>query len=251
MQRKVIPDSEHKLVILYILDRFGPLTETQLYIFLIDMHLMQYIDLKINQVEMEERGEIHYLQHPTGQLMAITPTGKYALDTFVNHIPASKRALIDRETPAWRTLFRAQLNTVVTSVARQGERCWYRMRILEGQATLLDLTVLLDESPRSDRWNEEWSTTGTQIYGALTAALGDGFTGERSAADLPPTAVVRQVNDTEWMVHLMDDVDHPALTVTLMLPDAGVAHHYARRWEANKQQLFSAIQQAMVAHLRS
>lgn len=248
MQRKVIPDSEHKLVILYILSHFGPLTETQLYIFLIDMHLMKYIDLKINQYQMEERGEIRFLDHPLGQLMEITPEGQYALDTFMHHIPASKRALIDRETSPWRSRFRAEQDTPVTFISRQGAYVWYRMRIMEQRATLLDMNIRLEPAHAMRSQDEEWGKQGSRIYAAITADLGQGFLQIPLPDALPPTVDVRPVNASEWMVHLMDDASEPTLTMTLILPDEQLARHYAARWESCRENLCPRIREEMMTH---
>lgn len=251
MQRKVISDTEHKLVILYILDRFGVLTENQLYNFLAELHLMQWLDLVITKSEMEEKGEVRLRKHPAGDVMEITPAGQYALQTFLHHIPASKRTLIDQETPKWRKLFRAQLSTLVTVLAHRGEHVWYRMRIVEGFSVIMDMTVRLHQASAASKWDEEWQTEGSRIYHAVSAALGEGYVPDALPASLPDTAVVRPVDASTWMVHLMDDTDDPDLTITLITPDKGLAYHEASRWDGCKDGLRTLIRQEMMAHFQA
>ncbi len=56
MQRKIIPDAENRLLILYALKTVGAMTDQQLLIVMTDTDLMNYITLQLTIADLESEG---------------------------------------------------------------------------------------------------------------------------------------------------------------------------------------------------
>ena len=52
MERKYIPEPESKLTILYALRGLGPVTDTELLQFLVELDLMNYFTMQLNLCDM-------------------------------------------------------------------------------------------------------------------------------------------------------------------------------------------------------
>ena len=58
MQRKIIPDAENRLLILYALKTVGAMTDQQLLIVMTDTDLMNYITLQLTIADLESEGKL-------------------------------------------------------------------------------------------------------------------------------------------------------------------------------------------------
>ena len=58
MERHIIPDSENRMILLETLSSIGPLSDTQLLVFVTDLSLMNYFSLHLNLSELEQQGLI-------------------------------------------------------------------------------------------------------------------------------------------------------------------------------------------------
>ena len=108
MERKHIPETENRLIILYTLRRLGPVTAMQLLQAMAEADLMNYITMQLALSDMESQGQISQRAHPLGNLIEITGEGDYILRSFEKRIPASRRSLIDERVDAWRDLFQTE-----------------------------------------------------------------------------------------------------------------------------------------------
>ena len=68
MQRKIIPDAENRLLILYALKTVGAMTDQQLLIVMTDTDLMNYITLQLTIADLESEGKLRVrATHPAGR----------------------------------------------------------------------------------------------------------------------------------------------------------------------------------------
>ena len=108
MERKHIPETENRLLILYTLRQVGPVTAMQLLQAMAESDTMNYITMQLNLSEMEQQGQLTTRAHPLGSLLEMTQEGHYTLSTFAHRIPASRREIIDALAPEWKQRFRAE-----------------------------------------------------------------------------------------------------------------------------------------------
>ena len=95
MQRKIIPDAENRLLILYALKTVGAMTDQQLLIVMTDTDLMNYITLQLTIADLESEGKLRRQGDTAGGTLELTDAGRYLLNSFEMHIPVSRRGLID------------------------------------------------------------------------------------------------------------------------------------------------------------
>ena len=95
MTRKNVPESEQKLLILLALRCLGGVTQLQLLRFMVEEDVMNYFVLQLNLCELEEMGQVRVCHHALGSLYELTEQGRYTLDSFDSHIPASRRQALE------------------------------------------------------------------------------------------------------------------------------------------------------------
>jgi len=108
VQRKIIPDAENRLLILYALKTVGAMTDQQLLIVMTDTDLMNYITLQLTIADLESEGKLRRQGDTSGGTLELTDAGRYLLNSFEMHIPVSRRGLIDSGAAQWRERFAAE-----------------------------------------------------------------------------------------------------------------------------------------------
>ena len=95
MERRHIPETENRLIILYTLRQLGPVTAMQLLQAMTEADLMNYITMQLALSDLESQGQISQHAHPLGNLIEVTGEGDYILRSFEKRIPASRRSIVD------------------------------------------------------------------------------------------------------------------------------------------------------------
>lgn len=248
MERRHVPDSEQKLVILYALHKLGAVTGMQLLQFLVEEDLMNYFAMQLNLCEMQEQGQISERKHPFGTLLEVTEEGLFTLESFDQRIPASKRDQIDSVCDIWRGLFITEQQTLAESFPLSDGGLCVRLRLLEGETALVDLLITLPEVTSITLLPQRWRSGAPEIYSVLSQSLGSGYSESSSApAALPAGITMQQVNDREWLLSLAASQDAMQVMLMLTLPEEGLARHYASRWGAHRDLLMSMVQRMLMA----
>ena len=249
MERKHIPEPESKLTILYALRGLGPVTDTELLQFLVELDLMNYFTMQLNLCDMEEQGQLRALPHPAGNLLEPTAEGLYTLEAFVQRIPVSRRGAMDGAFPVWRARFRAEQQAPADSFTLKDGSICLHLHLLEGGVPLMDavLTLPADEAPTL--LEKRWRAAAPAVYDAVNHALADGFQPGSPPPELPPCTAVQRLGGQEWLLSLTDVPEHPAMTLLLTLADEALARHYAIRWPSCCRTLRERILQELCSGL--
>lgn len=249
MERKFIPESENKLTILYALRRLGPCTSMQLLQFLVESDLMNYFTMQLSLSDMQEQGQLATRAHPMGDLLALTPQGEYAIESFAQRIPVSRRQLMDEQSDAWRQRFRAEQLAPADSFTLQDGRLCLRLRLLEGSASLMDVLLVLPPQEAMTFVEKRWRLAAQAVYDAVSLTLAEGFDPAVSLPEPGETAIIQPNGAQEWLLSLTDDAVHPTLTLLLPLADETLARHCAVRWpsqcEALRQHILQELQDSL------
>lgn len=241
MERRNITEAETKLVLLYALDRLGPVTNQQLLQFLAELDLMDYFTMQLNLAELTEQGQVTPVEHPLGTLLCIAPAGAYALEVFTQRIPASRRTVIDEHAPVYRESFRLDQQTPAQSSVPVGSGIGIRLCLMEGDSMLLDLLMRLQDADTPVFLQKRWRMAAQGVYEAINLLLSQGFDAAAPAPELPSTAAFQQDEHGDWLLSLADTPDDPAFTLLLSLPDEHLARHYAAAWPAHSAALRGLI----------
>lgn len=229
MERKVIPEAENRLVILYAMARLGPVTGAQLLQFLVELDLMNYITMQLSLSELEKQGQLVRRAYPGGERWEMTEEGRFALESFEKRVPHSRRALMDREAGAYRARFTQEQLATASVVMLPGGAVCASLRLQEVRALLMELTIRMPADRMPTLIEERWRRCAQAVYGAVMAALTEGY---RPDAPMPaaPEDGIRQISENEWLLSLSGGSDELAIGLLLPLPGEHLARCCAARW---------------------
>lgn len=224
MQRKIIPDAENRLLILYALKTVGAMTDQQLLIVMTDTDLMNYITLQLTIADLESEGKLRRQGDTSGWTLELTDAGRYLLNSFEMHIPVSRRGLIDSGAAQWRERFAAEQMAAVEIFDLPNGEKGLHLRIVDRRNVLLDITFALPTGKRINCLQQRWQQCMNQVYLLLLSTLGSGHTPEKK---LPDGCSVLQVSDSEWLTTACDNPTQPTITLMVSLPTEETAHECA------------------------
>lgn len=230
MERKHIPETENRLVILYTLRSLGPVTAMQLLQAMAEGDLMNYITMQLALSDMESQGQISQHAHPLGNLIEVTGEGDYILRSFEKRIPASRRAVIDQNAPAWRERFATEQMAPAESFTLPDGRTVIHLRLLDSAATLMDLMLYLPAGKTFPLLPERWRSCVQVTYSTVLAHLTADYDPSLPMPDADTTASVRQCGLDDWLLTLSDEPETPGIDLIMSLPDEHLARCSALRW---------------------
>ena len=230
MERKHIPETENRLIILYTLRRLGPVTAMQLLQAMAESDLMNYITMQLALSEMENQGQITQRAHPLGNLIEVTGEGDFILRSFEKRIPASRRAAIDAHADDWRDRFQTEQMAPAESFTLPDGRSVIHLRLLDKAATLMDLMLYLPAGKSFTLLPERWRSCVQVSYSTVLAYLTADYDPSLPMPAAAQTEAVRQCGLDEWLLTLTDDPAAPSIDLMMSLPDEHLARCSALRW---------------------
>ncbi len=230
MERKHIPETENRLIILYALRRLGPVTAMQLLQAMAEADLMNYITMQLSLSDMESQGQITQRAHPLGNLIEVTGEGDYILRSFEKRIPASRRAVIDENADVWKERFATEQMAPAESFTLPDGRTVIHLRLLDKAATLMDVTLYLPAGKHFIRLPERWRACVQVTYSTVLAHLTADYSPELPMPEDDQTETVRQCGLDDWLLTLTDDPASPAIDLMMSLPEEHLARCSALRW---------------------
>ncbi len=230
MERKHIPETENRLLILYTLRSLGPVTAMQLLQAMAEGDLMNYITMQLALSDMESQGQISQRAHPLGNLIEVTGEGDYILRSFEKRIPASRRAVIDQNAPAWRERFATEQMAPAESFTLPDGRTVIHLRLLDSAATLLDLMLYLPAGKTFTLLPERWRSCVQVTYSTVLAHLTADYDPSLPMPDADKTPSVRQCGVNDWLLTLSDEPETSGIDLIMALPDEHLARCCALQW---------------------
>ena len=230
MERKHIPETENRLIILYTLRRLGPVTAMQLLQAVAEADLMNYITMQLALSEMESQGQITQRAHPLGNLIEVTGEGDFILRSFEKRIPASRRSLIDEHAEGWKDRFATEQMAPAESFTLPDGRAVIHLRLLDKAATLMDLMLYLPAGKTLTLLPERWRACVQVTYSTVLAHLTADYDPSQPMPDAALTESVRQCGLEEWLLTLTDHPTAPSIDLMMSLPEEHLARCSALRW---------------------
>ncbi len=230
MERKHIPETENRLLILYTLRSLGPVTAMQLLQAMAEGDLMNYITMQLALSDMESQGQITQRAHPLGNLIEITGEGDFILRSFEKRIPASRRSLIDERAAGWKERFLTEQMAPAESISLPDGRSVVHLRLLDKAATLMDLLLYLPAGKTYTLLPQRWQSGVQVTYSTVLAHLTADYSPDLPMPDVSATEAVRQCGLDDWLLTLTDDPSAPSIDLMMSLPDEHLARCAALRW---------------------
>ncbi len=237
MERRHIPETENRLIILYTLRRLGPVTAMQLLQAMAESDLMNYITMQLSLSDMESQGQITQRAHPLGNLIEITGEGDYILRSFEKRIPASRRTMIDERAEGWQQRFATEQMAPAESFTLPDGRTVIHLRLLDKAATLMDLMLYLPAGKGLTLLPERWHGCVQVTYSTVLAQLTADYDPTLPMPDASQTDAVRQCGLNDWLLTLTDDPAAPSIDLMMSLPDEHLARCSALRWPLVSQDI--------------
>lgn len=179
MAKRRETENEQKLTVLFTLQALGQVTDHQLLLFMTVCDIMNWFDMKLGLLDLEDEHLVIRQAHPLGQLYVVTENGRFCLKQFEGRIPHSKRETILQKAASWSLRFRdSQQSPAEIYVAENGNK-WLQLRMTEGEQVLMDIAVCLPEDVEVHKPEEKWKTAAPEIYRELLHIFeaGQGETG--------------------------------------------------------------------------
>ena len=210
VQRKIIPDAENRLLILYALKTVGAMTDQQLLIVMTDTDLMNYITLQLTIADLESEGKLRRQGDTSGGTLELTDAGRYLLNSFEMHIPVSRRGLIDSGAAQWRERFAAEQMAAVEIFDLPNGEKGLHLRIVDRRNVLLDITFALPTGKRINCLQQRWQQCMNQGLPAPAVHLGQRPHAGKEAAGRVQRAAGERLGVADDRLRQPDAADHYA-----------------------------------------
>ncbi len=226
------PDLENKLLILFAVDELGPLTSLQLLQILAEYNLMDYITMQLTLGDMMATGHLSSIPHALGPLYTLSSEGRESLALFLHRLPHSMRALIHDAVPEWKPRFARETQMLADFHRREDGKYDLRLRLMEKDSSLLDMTLVLPSRDMADQLSRRWQEAAPAFYGYLMKELGDDFSSDQRDPDtLPEGTSLDREGAQGFVLRLNRGVSAAsALTISLALPTKSMALFFAWHW---------------------
>ncbi len=169
--KRSAPFVEIRLLTLYILKRFGSVSEMTLLYFLADFDLMNYIDLSIALGELCKQGHAVRVQKGADFDYTVTPAGYETLDMFVHRIPKSKLDLVDNEVDGFvqkRRILRERKSKIENTP--RGEKI-VSLSLEEQDVKLVDISFTVPNAEFAQKLSKNWEERAGDVYASIVDLL--------------------------------------------------------------------------------
>ncbi|MEN6594300.1 MAG: DUF4364 family protein [Clostridiaceae bacterium] len=164
--------TKNKLTILYYIHVSKlDITREQLYRAIAENDAMNYFDFESCTHELEEDSFIAAVPHVFGQGYRVTVRGTDILEQFVESLPVSLREKLDRYAREHMEQMRLQTQIVSDMEELSGGGYLVRLRALENNAAILELTLRVATRDMAQRIRSNWESESQELYALLLGKL--------------------------------------------------------------------------------
>ncbi len=164
--------TKNKLTILYYIRASKlDITREQLYRAIAENDAMNYFDFESCAHELEEDAFIAAVPHAFGQGYRVTVRGTDVLEQFEESLPVSLREKLDRYAREHMEKMRQQTQIVSDMEELSGGGYLVRLRALENNTAILELTLRVATRDMAQRLRANWETESEEVYTLLLEKL--------------------------------------------------------------------------------
>ena len=242
--KRKISDTENKLRILFCLDKLGMATQEQLWPFVAQLELMEYIPFCMFVDELLSDGAIASGVHAMEGSLFLTTVGRQQLDLFSGKMVHADKERITREAPEYaQHLSQRRLVRAAYELSQEGEFRAFGT-VCEGDVP----TMLLHVRSRDEKLIERFVNTFPAVAGQVLAQL---YLLPLAAAGAPVPEVLTQeaalktatasrpalcaYGGLEHAAVVLIGADDIQYTLLLLLPSAEMAWAWAQTAQADAE----------------
>lgn len=164
--------TKNKLTILYYIHASKvDITREQLYRVMVDNDVMSYFDYQSCMHELEEDAFVAAVPRAFGQAYRVSVRGADVLDQFVESLPFSLRERLDLYAREHREEMLLQTQIVSDMEELPSGGYLVRLRALEQNATVMELTLRVATRDMAQRMRVNWERDSEALYAHLLTTL--------------------------------------------------------------------------------
>ena len=170
-----MPDNiaQSKLVVLYALDRVGPMSGAQVLRFLVENQLAEYIDTQLTLTELLDGGMLVFVHQDGTRVYHFTQKGRQTLEMLEEKLKHSTRQTIDELALTWAERVRTERQISAEYERDPDGDYTVRLRAHEKNGTLLAVDVRVPDREQAELACGRFRESPGDILGALLNALLD------------------------------------------------------------------------------
>jgi len=214
------------LRLLQCVDTLDTVTSTQLWTFVAEQELMDYVSMRLCLHKLIAAGEMELGRGALGEQLLMTDRGREALSLFGSRLPGDVRRRIAGAAPEFRErVLRNQQVRAAYEIARPND---YRLNLSVYEGDLPTVRLRMETHNRSlaartiRRFTPHASQMTTYLYGLAERALS--LPAAESAA--PPPDVVTEHSSTEYTAKVEVTGRKARFEVELLLPTREAAEKF-------------------------
>ena len=223
-----ISDTEHMLRLLLCVDALESATPAQLWTFVAELELMDYVTMRLCLHQLLTAGELETGDGTLADRLLLTDRGREALTLFGGRLPGDVREKVHTAAPAFRgRMTREGQVHAAYELARAGE---YRLHLTVREGDLPTLRLRMATANRTlasktlKRFGAHAAEATTYLYGLAAEALSPAV---ESAGEVPPEAVTEH-SAAEFTARAVVKGKRAQFEVELLLPSRGAAEAFVR-----------------------
>lgn len=248
--KRKVSDTENKLRVLFCLDKLGMATQEQLWPFVAQLELMEYMPFCLLADELRSDGAIAAGVHAMEGCLYLTADGRRQLELFGSRLVHADRQRIAAEAPAYaRSLNERRQAHAAYELAPEGEygACG---TVCENDVPTLLLKLRSSRSQTAQRFVQRFSSVAAQMLAQLyllplarsAAALPEVLSQERAlscAAEGEPALCAYGGREHAAVVSI--GAQEVRYTLLLLLPTAEMAWSWAQSAQARGEALARSL----------
>jgi len=165
--KRKISDAENKLRVLLCLEALGMATQEELWPFVAQLELMEYIPFCMFVDELRVDGAVDVGQHALAGVLYLTPAGRQQLLLFGSKVPHADRERILQAAPAYAQKLRARKQVHAAYELSQGGVYRARLTVQEGDEPTLLLRLASTEQTLVEKSVKGFAVHAAQVLDLL------------------------------------------------------------------------------------
>lgn len=171
MDRPNPPPKENKLLLLYMFQKVGAMTNQQAIRFAIENQLMEYLDLQLSLAELIEAELLQSLIVDDVRYYSLTSNAQQTLEFFRTQVPHSRLEVVDENADAWRETFRKERQVTADYQKNSQGDYTVRLAVREGGVTLMGLSLNVPAKAQATQLCAHWEDRAGEAYKMLMDVL--------------------------------------------------------------------------------
>lgn len=230
-----ISETENMLGLLCCVDALGSVTATQLWVFVAQLELMDYVTMRLCLHKLLGAGELEYGEGSLDEHLLLTDRGREALQLFGDRLPKAVRARVSSAAPEFHG--RMLSNQQVRAVYEMAKPSEYRLclSVCEGDLPTIRLRMHTNSRPLAGKAIHRFSANAamatTYLYGLAEEATQNTVT-SHAAGELTLPAITEH-SATEYTASVILPGKKAQYEVALLLPTRKAAEAFVTAMQPN------------------